>query len=111
MDFDISVKALSACDQMEAGLRMGDPDTIRDIREMVKYWLGDGLGSVEGSFGKAFKCLLRQCSEGTLQDLSLVMMAVRCLAETELAEATGGTDEDDSAGGEGGGPTVHDRAA
>jgi len=77
MDFALCGQALSACDQLEAGLRVGDQDSIQQVRSMVTHWLGDGLGTVENNFSKAFKCLLQKCSEGSLQDLSIVLMAVR----------------------------------
>jgi len=111
MDFALCGQALSACDQLEAGLRVGDQDSIQQVRSMVTHWLGDGLGTVENNFSKAFKCLLQKCSEGSLQDLSIVLMAVRCMAETELAESTGGRDEDSDSGSDDQGPSLRNRAA
>jgi len=111
MDFALCGQALSACDQLEAGLRVGDQDSIQQVRSMVTHWLGDGLGTVENNFSKAFKCLLQKCSEGSLQDLSIVLMAVRCMAETELAKSTGGRDEDSDSGSDDQGPSLRNRAA
>jgi len=111
MDFALCGQALSACDQLEAGLRVGDQDSIQQVRSMVTHWLGDGLGTVENNFSKAFKCLLQKCSEGSLQDLSIVLMAVRCMAETELAESTGGRDEGSDSGSDDQGPSLRNRAA
>lgn len=104
-----AVQALSACDRMESGIRNGDQDSIQQARAMVEYWLGDGFDAVRPTFGKAFECLLRKCSAGSLQDLSVFLFAARCYLETDLEN--GGEDEDLGSGGDGEGPTLPNRAA
>lgn len=83
----LAVQAVSVCDRLERGIKDGDEESIRAVREMVARWAGAEFEQCRNFFAMAFRALMKKCSEGTDTDLAVAMMAIKCMAEQELARA------------------------
>ncbi len=90
-EISLAVQALSACDRLEQGVKDGDKESIEAVKAMIRRWCGRDFAEVKGVLAEAFRCLMQKCIDGTDQDLSLAMLALRCLTEMEVARAFGNT--------------------
>lgn len=81
---------MSACDRLEQGVKDGDQESIKAVRDMINHWTENGtMDGADGMLARAFMLLMRRCSEGKDEDIAVAMMAIRCITEGELQRAFG----------------------
>jgi hypothetical protein len=78
---------MSAYDRLEQGVRERDPETMLRVRAMISRWAAADAEELQARFAIAFRTLMKQCAEGTPEDLDIAMAAIKCLTENELRKA------------------------
>lgn len=84
-----AMQALSACDRLEEGVRNGDCDALRQANVLIRFWLDSEDPSIEAGFANAFRSMLTKCVDGDQQDISTVLLGVRCVAESRIESILG----------------------
>ncbi len=83
----LAVQAMSACDRLEQGVKDGDKESMERVQEMISKFASKEAGEEQSTLARAFRYLMKKCSEGGPQELAVAMMAIRCLTEQQLALA------------------------
>ena len=79
----IAAQALSSNDQLEAGVRAGDPSRIQEARHLLQRW-SEGDENEIANLNLAVREMLRAASEGDIEDILMALKASRKLAEAVL---------------------------